>query len=737
MSTKILSFPRAAKSSLLIQQTSASVDLPRAPPCRRSISSSTDRSVQHSAEFSSTSASYDRLGRSAKDKLVDKDFFLSLLNSASTKREAKSYLARFKDKPTKTNQTPKAEPSNNATTQSLPSGVNLGSFYGASRSVYDSPVFRQDTTPTTLPIEPPERVHLALLKVSTPQLLDDSILDGVAKTLSQLSRLGMACCVVVDPGSAGSANELRKIAIEQAERMSRAVDAQPDSNSICLDSILSLSSSGTPTVLYRKGLLSPLRDGRTTIVTPVAYTQDTAKAVLLSANDAVLALTKELAGLAMTPDPDEDPILTAKSISGLQKEVSLDRIILLDPLGGIPAFSGPQTSHVFINMEQEFDDIEDELLRVQRFGTPDVQNSQLTSTSATSELSNIGAASPSATSPTSIADSNPLSKFINHELVSAPSGQPEPSKSTSPIQDLVNGHLNNLRLSQQALAMLPATSSGIITSPAEVANSAKAPHAAASDLSIVGTRRQRNPLIHSLLTDKPLLSSSLPMSRRVAANGSPSPISAPTSHTTFVKRGMPLTIFPNPWKQPWISQNRTRLSLNDPCIDLPRLVYLIEDSFNRKLDVQDYLNRVNDRLAGLIIAGEYEGGAILTWEFPPGVEDDGSEASASRMVPYLDKFAVLKRSQGAGGVADIVFNAMVRSCFPNGVCWRSRKDNPVNKWYFERSRGTWKLSDSNWLCSGRRLAYRRMRRGFGIMRLFVEVYSRVGRIRKVSLINWI
>ena len=57
---------------------------------------------------------------------------------------------------------------------------------------------------------------------------------------------------------------------------------------------------------------------------------------------------------------------------------------------------------------------------------------------------------------------------------------------------------------------------------------------------------------------------------------------------------------------------------------------------------------------------------------------------------------MLKRSQGAGGVADIVFNAMVRTCFPNGVCWRSRIDNPVNKWYFERSSGTWKLADSNW-----------------------------------------
>jgi len=43
-----------------------------------------------------------------------------------------------------------------------------------------------------------------------------------------------------------------------------------------------------------------------------------------------------------------------------------------------------------------------------------------------------------------------------------------------------------------------------------------------------------------------------------------------------------------------------------------------------------------------------------------------------------------------------VFNAMVRGGFPGGVCWRSRKDNPVNKWYFERSRGTWKIPDTTW-----------------------------------------
>jgi len=128
---------------------------------------------------------------------------------------------------------------------------------------------------------------------------------------------------------------------------------------------------------------------------------------------------------------------------------------------------------------------------------------------------------------------------------------------------------------------------------------------------------------------------------------------------------------------------------------LPRLVYLIEDSFNRKLDVQHYLNRVNENLAGVIVAGEYEGGAILTWEQPEGL-DYRTAYEQGRLVPYLDKFAVLKSRQGSGGVADILFNAMVGDCFPDGVSWRSRKDNPVNKWYFQRSAGTCELSDSNW-----------------------------------------
>lgn len=611
------------------------------------------------------------------------EFFLSLLSSASTKREAKSYLSRFKANPQKETPKPASEsPKRPLKEESLPSGVNLGSFYGASRAVYDTPVFRQNTTPVPREQEPWERLHLALIKVTAPQSLDDETLTGVAKTFSQLVRLGMACCVVVDPGSVDDAATTRQVAIEQATRIANAVDALPDSNSFRLDSALSISESDPShlTVTSRQRLLRPLRNGDVVIVTPIAYVDENPKAVQVSANDAVMALTKEFAGLCTIPNPDEDPTVTAERISELQKEVSLDRVILLHPLGGIPSFSGPQASHVFINMEQEFEEIQEELLETRH---------AVVGEGKTTRSKDEGPAAV-------FLESNPFSKFVDQEVVSPLPGRSYRLPGSKAMGYVIDGHLENLRLSQQSLALLPAASSGIITSPQEVANSARAPQEAVSDLSAVGTRRLRNPLIHSLLTDKPLLSSSLPPGRRGSANGCASAISALPPHSTFVKRGMPLTILPNPSAQMWAASGQTRLQLNDPSIDLPRLVHLIEDSFDRKLDVKNYLERVNDRIAGLIIAGEYEGGAILTWEAPPGVVDDGSEASAARMVPYLDKFAVVKRSQGAGGVADVVFNAMVRTCFPNGVCWRSRKDNPVNKWYFERSSGTWKLSDSNW-----------------------------------------
>lgn len=607
---------------------------------------------------------------------------MSLLSSAATKRDARAYLSRFKSEPPATAFQQEQPPSDESDVVRK-TGVNLGSIFGSSRAVDESPVFRQASTPEiSQNPDVPEQLHVALVKLKAPQSLDDETLHGVAQTLSQLNRLGVACCVVVDTGPVdGGFAAWRALATAQADRLSDAIDANRDTESRRLDSLLSLPSSSatTASIQSRNMLISPLRQGQIVVVIPVGYTQDGLQAIPVPADQAVLTLTKELAGLGLVPGLDDDAIMTSKRIESLQNEVSVDRLIVLDPVGGVPTLGRrPQKAHVFVNLEQEYNDIMKEL----RGGIESVAQK--------------AAGEEHPVSP--LGKTNPWSKFVEEEVISL---MPGPEQNVKPdgmrsVQELID-HLNNLKLLKQSLMLLPPSSSAIITTPADAANSANTSPASAH-FAAVGTRRRRNPLIHNLLTDKPAYSSSLPAGRLGIDRDSSDPAKAPVTHSTFLKKGMPLTLLPNPLVRAWTPGNcdEPLMKLDDPRIDLPRLVHLIEDSFDRKLDVRHYLERVKNRLAGLIVAGEYEGGAILTWETPPGVPDDGSPESLSRMVPYLDKFAVLKRSQGAGGVADIVFNAMVRTCFPKGVCWRSRRNNPVNKWYFERSRGTWKLPDSNW-----------------------------------------
>ncbi|KAK2743836.1 Amino-acid acetyltransferase, mitochondrial [Onygenales sp. PD_40] len=638
-----------------------------------------------------------QLGRRAREKLADKDFFFSLLSSASTKREARSYLSRFKSQKSASAKLQqeankaKSEAERNAYTNFVQSGVNLGGgVFGTARAVDNNPVFRQEFTPEVSPQETAqasEHLHIALVKIVDLHLLDDRTVGGIGRTLAQLSLLGMGCCVVVDPGRPMDDASWRSCAIEQADRLAAAIDASHGLDSRRLDDVirleLPLTSGNALSVVSRDLLLSPLRRGRIVLIPPIGYTEDTLRAVPVGADDVVLALTREFTGLSVKADLEDDPHELARKITELQKEVSVDRLIVLDPAGGIPALKRPMNSHVFVNLEQEYEDITTELK----------EGMAMSDSPAKADK-----AEENQVPISSLGKSNPISAFVEREVISLPRalqgarGQPK----QGPIPYL-GRHIDNLKLLQNTLMYLPPTSSGIITTPEDAANSAITPRDP-SQLSTVETRRQRNPLIHNLLTDKPSHSASLPAGRLGGNNVYASNNIPPVTHSTFVKRGMPLTLFPDPRVKIWTPpvNGESRLTLDDPQIDLPRLVHLIEDSFNRKLDVQHYLDRISDRLAGLIIAGEYEGGALLTWELPPGVPNDGSEESRSRMVPYLDKFAVLKRSQGAGGVADIVFNAMVRTCLPKGVCWRSRRDNPVNKWYFERARGTWKVPGTNW-----------------------------------------
>lgn len=562
------------------------------------------------------------------------------------------------------------------------------------RAVDEKPVFSQIATQTPFGSQAPESLHIALVKIRGLQLIDDVTIQGVGHTLSQIARLGMSPVVVVDheDGQRRKPLDRVKLAVHQADRIVEAIDAYGGHGARRLDNIIGISLvdehllpsvriKGEVRVVHRSLLMAPLRRGMIPVIAPVGFNSKTQKLEPAAANEVVMALTRELAGIQTMPLAEEDTQRVAEKILTLQRQTSLDRIIILDPLGGIPATDRAHGSHVFINLEQEFGPIRRDLLAAGNEQSLDTKN--VKSSMAERDLSN------------AFTLNNPLPKLLAGPSATVSSEDREQAISTGDELRLFNlqMHVQNLDLLKDSLAILPPSSSAFLITPHAVANSQSRPPLASQGPK-VGTRRQRNPLIHNLLTDKPVFSSSLPPNR----SPYPSPQAlypAITSYpATFCKRGMPVGIVPDPLEQPWAPPSLLKpcIDLSDARIDLPRLIHLIEDSFDRKLDVTHYLSRVKGRIAGVIIAGEYEGGAILTWETPPGFPTD----DPNHIVPYLDKFAVLKRSQGAGGVADVVFKAMVRDCFPHGVCWRSRIDNPVNKWYFERAKGTWKMPGTNW-----------------------------------------
>jgi amino-acid N-acetyltransferase len=566
---------------------------------------------------------------------------ISVLESSATKRDAKAYLQTFGSSP---DSGPRKTPAFTTVVHDGLHGQN------------DVPRFVQGPVRVSV-ADSSEVPHIAIVKLREPQTWNDALLDGVAKTLTQLRDLGMRSVVVLDcdPGESKGAR-WQDVVSQQTDRILKAIGRHGSPGAELVSSAIwkrkvpppPLSSVGSTSLFvgFGKGISTPLRHGHIVVVPPRALCEETLGYGAADANEVIFALTSFFSGLQFDKQTIEEETPKVHPEGRPVRKAVVDRIIIIDPFGGIPASSHGDGARVFVNLEEEFDKLQAALATHGRGDT-------LRSTTS---------------------------------LPGSPKAK----------------HVENLKLVKNTLAILPSTASAVITSPAEAAN-LRAPPSQVHEASVgqfageVKTRRWQNPLIHNLITDRPIYSASLPIGRVKPTTRNIESTSARMPTTTLAKKGLPVTIFPDPRTGPWKppQPGSPRLRLTDTCIDLPRLVHLINDSFNRRLDVEHYLRRVQESLAGIIIAGEYEGGAILTWERPFGMDEE-TAFREGRLVPYLDKFAVLKKSQGAGGVADIVFNAMVRDCFPTGVCWRSRKDNPVNKWYFERSVGVRKLPESNW-----------------------------------------
>jgi len=193
--------------------------------------------------------------------------------------------------------------------------------------------------------------------------------------------------------------------------------------------------------------------------------------------------------------------------------------------------------------------------------------------------------------------------------------------------------------------------------------------------------RAPSSLIGNLITNKPAVSSSLP---HALLQGNRSL----TSNTpTLFRRGLSVEVI--------------RDCAN---IDKAKMTRLFEQSFGRVLDHDAFYTRLEKTLDFVIIAGDYAGAAVVTRE------TSSSNPSAPPII-YLDKFAVLPSHQGDGTV-DFLWVALHDETYGLGLpfsvnlnggkegcgegqdlVWRSRSNNPINKWYFERSSGHVRMGD--------------------------------------------
>lgn len=236
--------------------------------------------------------------------------------------------------------------------------------------------------------------------------------------------------------------------------------------------------------------------------------------------------------------------------------------------------------------------------------------------------------------------------------------------------------LSNLSLARTCLHYMPPSSSAIMVS-----------------------HKSPSSLIGNLITNKPAVSSSLPHAL-LQGNRSLTP------HTpTLLRRGLPIQVL---------------RSVRD--IDKTKMTALLEQSFKRELNSDEFYNRLTNVLDFVVIAGDYAGAAIVTNEISSVVHPP---------ISYLDKFAVLPSHQGDGTV-DFLWVALHDESYglghpfsanPNGgrggkgegrdLVWRSRSDNPINKWYFERSTGHLRMGPwvLFWCDAEKRLKIEEGRRG--------------------------
>lgn len=504
-----------------------------------------------------------------------RNLILSILKSTTTKREARNYLNKYQNQFDFSDITFNNKPElNSLSTRDSQRELFINRFLNKQNPFIN--IYDHEEKVQKIPL------RLALFRIKFQSILQNNW-KGMAETFKRLLNLGISPIITLDydhlPTDTFKYNEAYML--HQTNKVMNILGRPVEENGLKTIAMRSLFTrkNGDDDKLYINSLeqvLIPLYQGIIPIIQPIVYNASGCLQEFVSSNDLLYNL--------------------CSSFLETNGVLSIEKIIMIDPMGGIPSIERNQTSHVFINLSQEYSDIVSELY--------------------------IG--------------------FIRPQ-----------------IRDM---HLTNFRTMNNILTLVSAKTgnddtTGIITTP---------------DIMAVNND-QLNPIIYNVLTDRSIISSSLPPSHK----------RTPQLSTSILKKGVEVTILE---ADSYIDDFTFENLVRDGLINKDKMINLINDSFGKELEVEKFFDRINNTLATVVIVGDYDGAAIITWESSP---------STSEKVAYLDKFAISKANQGLPGLADIIFKIILQS-HPNELIWRSRKNNPVNKWYFERCSGTLSNPDSQW-----------------------------------------
>ncbi|EGV63709.1 Amino-acid acetyltransferase, mitochondrial [Yamadazyma tenuis] len=488
-----------------------------------------------------------------------RNLILSILRSTTTKRETKNYLNKYR------NQFRYNDSS--APDKDMQRSIFINRFLQQKNpftNIYDEEEKKLQKIPL--------RIAIFKLKFSN---VDPQNWAGIQETFKRLINLGASPIIVMDHDDE-LINDFKLNEFALINQGNRLLNSLKEINPRLIRTLFYRSEKGEMKINSLEQILIPMYQGFVPIIQPIVFDSLSSNQQFLKSDELLLSLCKSVLSA------NQDDML------------SIEKVVFVDKHGGIPSIERNQTSHVFINLSQEYSDIISELY--------------------------IGFLEPS-------------------------------------LRDL---HIENLKSIDKLLTAIHDITgndetTGIITTPGIISIN----------------NDQLNPIIYNVLTDRPIISSSLPSSFK----------RTPQLSTSILKKGIDVEVLePRNYPKEFTLENL----INDNLVDKGKFFHLIEDSFGKPLDIDAYIKRINKTITTIIIVGDYDGGAVIT-----------NETSDGKTVPYLDKFAVAKKNQGLPGLADIIFKLIVQSN-PDELIWRSRKNNPINKWYFERCVGSAAKAGSKW-----------------------------------------